>query len=246
MVLLLAVSLLAGCAVPQPQNTPVSQLHEVNPVTGTGYYIYVPSTYRHDRPAPVVVSCHGTPPFDVAEHHVREWKMLGEQNGCIIITPELVGTDGILGDGPRVAMLENERRIVSILCQVGYRYNIDLANMMITGFSGGGFPTYWVGLRNPELFSAVVGRSCNFSESNFEGWYPPEAKQTAVLVYYGSNDPGTISSQSRNAIRYFHANGFNVSTTVIPGIGHERRPEVAMAFFRRNMNPPKPSMPLVH
>ena len=84
-ILLAATLLLAGCPVPQPQNTPVDQWQEHNPVTSSSYYVYVPSTYRHDTPAPVIVTCHGTPPFDVSEHHIREWKDLGETYGCIII-----------------------------------------------------------------------------------------------------------------------------------------------------------------
>jgi len=188
--LLVLVGTMGGCAVTQPQNTPVRQRYEIDPSTGRGFWIYVPSTYREDRPAPLIVSCHGTPPYDVAEHHIREWKMLGEQNGCIVVAPELIATDGLIGDGPIVGMLSCERYILSLISMLGYRYNIDRANVMITGFSGGGFPTYWVGLRHPDVFSVVAARNCNFSQANLDGWYPPEAKQTAIIVYYGQNDPG--------------------------------------------------------
>ncbi|MHC4295271.1 MAG: hypothetical protein ACYSTL_06770, partial [Planctomycetota bacterium] len=93
-VLFLVAVYLSGCAVTQDQNTPVWQEHQVDPVTGRAFWIYVPSTYREHIPAPLIVSCHGTPPYDVAEHHIREWKMLGEQNGCIVVCPELIATDG--------------------------------------------------------------------------------------------------------------------------------------------------------
>jgi poly(3-hydroxybutyrate) depolymerase len=240
--LLCVTAVLAGCAVPQPQNTPVDQRLEADPVTGRQYYIYVPSTYRHDRPAPLIVTCHGTPPYDVAEHHIREWKMLGEQNGCIVIAPTLIATDGIIGDGPLVGMLSDERFILSIISLTCYRYNVDRANIMITGFSGGGFPTYWVGLRHPDVFSAVVARNCNFSEGNLRNWYPPEAVNTPVLVYYGENDPAAIKLQSMAAIRYLQSCGFAVESGVIPGAGHERHPEVAMTFFRKHWKPSRPTM----
>jgi len=236
-VLALVALAAGGCAVPQAQNTPVVQRREIDPVSGRAYWIYVPSNYTHSRSWPVIVSCHGTPPYDVAEHHIREWKMLGEQNGCIIVAPELTATDGIFGDGPIVGMLDDEHFILSILSLLCYRYTIDRSNVMITGFSGGGFPTYWVGMRNPGVFSCVVARSCNFSEHNLDGWYPPEALGQSVMVYTGQSDPGAISSQSEVAIRYLRSKGFQVETTVIPGIGHERRPEVAMDFFRRHMRP---------
>ncbi len=235
-------ALAAGCAVPQDQNTPVSERREVDPSTGRGYWIYVPSTYRHDRPAGLIITCHGTPPWDIANMHIREWKMLGEDHGCIVVAPELRATDGIFGDGPPIGMLENERRIMSLISLLGYRYNIDLANIMITGFSGGGFPTYWVGLRHPEIFSVVVGRSCNFSISNLDGWYPPEAIRTPVMIYFGSRDLVNVQGQSQDGIVYLQQRGFSVESTVLPGIGHQRHPEMAMRFFLRNWHPSKPSL----
>ena len=239
----LTAALCAGCAVTQPQNTPVAQTYEIDPATGAGFWLYVPSTYSHDNPVPVIVTCHGTPPYDVAEHHIREWKFLGEQNRCIIVAPKLIGTDGLFGDGPVVGMMASERRILSILSLLGYRYNLDRANVMITGFSGGGFPTYWVGLRHPDLFSVAVSRNGNFSQGNIEGWFPPAAAEMDVMVYYGENDPATIINQSRNAIRFLTAAGFNVKSAMIPGAGHERKPEIAMQFFRDHMNPPQGTIP---
>jgi len=240
---IVVAALASGCAVPQDQNTPVSEWREVDPTTGAGYWIYVPSTYSHNRPAKVIITCHGTPPWDIANMHIREWKMLGENHGCIVVAPELRDTDGIVGDGPPVGMLADEKRIMSVISILGYRYNIDLANIMITGFSGGGFPTYWVGLRHPEIFSVVVGRSCNFSVGNLDGWYPPEAVRTPVMIYYGSLDLPNVTSESLRGISYLQQRGFTVESTVIEGIGHARRPEVAMGFFRRHWRTPRPSLP---
>jgi poly(3-hydroxybutyrate) depolymerase len=237
------VGVLAGCAVTQPQDTPVSHAYEVDPTTGRTYYLYVPSTYRHDRPAPLIVTCHGTPPYDLAEHHIREWKMLGERNGCIVVAPTLIATDGLLGDGPIIGMLADEKYILSLVSLLGYRYNIDRANVMITGFSGGGFPTYWVGLRHPEVFSVLAARNCNFSRPNVEGWFPPEASGVPVMVYYGQNDPAAIKVQSEEAIDYLRSKGFSPTTRVLPNAGHERHPEVAMDFFRKHWRSPQPSLP---
>jgi poly(3-hydroxybutyrate) depolymerase len=241
---LTAVVAVSGCAVTQPQGTPVPQRLETEPVTGRQYYIYVPSTYRKDQPCPLIVTCHGTPPYDIAEHHIREWKMLGEQNRCIVVAPVLTATDGIFGDGPIVGMLEDERYIMSLISSLGHQYNIDLNNIMITGFSGGGFPMYFVGLRHPDLFSTVVARNCNFSEPNLAGWFPPDSTLLHVMVYYGETDPGVIQNQSQNALRFLRSSGFNVESTVIPGVGHERHPEYAMEFFRKHWRQARPSLPM--
>jgi dipeptidyl aminopeptidase/acylaminoacyl peptidase len=232
----------AGCAVTQPQNTPVQERHEVDSATGRGFWLYVPSGYRGDHPAPLIVTCHGTWPYDVANDHIREWKWYAEQNGCIVIAPELGATDGLFGSGPVSGMLSDEKFILSIVSGLGYRLNIDRSNVMITGFSGGGFPTYWVGLRHPDVFTVVVARSCNFNETNSDGWWTPESLRTPIKIYYGEKDFGAIKGQSDLAIQYFRSKGFAVDVEVMPGIGHERHPEVAMDFFRRHWKAPHPSL----
>jgi len=241
MLLLVVASLMGGCAVTQPQNTRARARLVTEPVTGRPYYLFVPLSYRESKPAPVIVSCHGTDPFDTAVLHKGEWKWLAEQHGCILICPKLTSTDGIFGAGAIGALLEDEKVIMSIIGELHYLYNIDRKNMMITGFSGGGFPVYFVGLRHPDVFSVVVARNCNFNRHAVEGWYPPEALATPVMIYYGENDPGTIRAQSENGIRYLRSVGFNVTTAIVPGTGHERTPEYAMKFFLENFHGTAPA-----
>jgi poly(3-hydroxybutyrate) depolymerase len=250
-IVLVLTAMAAGCAVTQQQNTVAKETHEVDPTTKCGYWLFVPSMYdpgskmyRPDRPpAPLIVTCHGTWPYDVANMHIREWKWCAEQNGCIVVAPELGATDGIFGNGPTAGMLSDEKFILSIISGLGWHYNIDRANVMITGFSGGGFPTYWVGLRHPDVFSVVVARSCNFSKSNTNGWWTPESLRIAIEVYYGDNDFDVIKSQSDDAVEYFRGAGFAVEKQIILACGHERHPEVAMEFFRQHWKTPRGTLP---
>ena len=242
---LIAIALLlgglGGCAVPQPQNTPVQPRLMVEPTTGRVYYLYVPSTYRRGVPAPLIVTCHGTDPFDVAAYQVGEWKMLAERHGCILVCPKLTSTDGIFGAGSTGRLLRDERLIMSIIGQMHYLYDIDRQNVLMTGFSGGGFPVFFVGLRHPDVFTAVVARNCNFNARSIEGWYPPEAIRTPVMIYYAQNDPGAIKIQSEAGVEYLRGAGFNVEAAIVPRRGHERTPEVAMQFWLKNWNRPTPS-----
>lgn len=241
-VLFLCVFAIAGCPVPQPQNTPVQQKLVSEPITRGDYWLYVPSTYNRDKPAPLIVTCHGTNPYDPADSQIKEWKMLAEQHGCIVIAPLLSSTDGIFGDGRISALLADERLIMSAIGELHYLYNIDRRNVLMTGFSGGGFPVYFVGLRHPDVFSAVVARNCNFNRHSVEDWYPPESLETPVMVYWGENDPGAIRTQSRSAVDFLRSAGFQVETTEIPGAGHERHPELAMRFWLQHwQGTPPPS-----
>ena len=247
LVLVLSLAVLSGCYVPPgPVETDDPWL-QTDPATGRSYYLYVPTTYNHNKPAPVIISCHGTPPYDVARHHIDTWRGYGEKYGCIIIAPTLDGTDGIFGDGPVSGMMVNERSILSILSELSYKYNLDRSNIMITGFSGGGFPAYWVGLRHPDVFTVIVAQNCNFNRANTDGWYPlADAIKMPVMVFYGEHDPGTIVDQSRKAIDYLRSRGFRVDTDIIAGAGHDRHPEVAMSYFRKHWKKPRGTLHTSH
>ncbi|MBN1943349.1 MAG: hypothetical protein JW849_08660 [Phycisphaerae bacterium] len=227
----------AGCPSEPTGETPVGKWLLREPVTGQNYYIYVPNRYRHETPAPVIISCHGTVPFDVSNSHIETWKGFGERYGFIIVCPDLVGTDGILGDGPVSAMLECERRILSILSTLSHKYNLDRANVFLTGFSGGGFPTYFVGLRHTDIFRAVAPRNSNFNERNLDGWYPPEARSMPMFIVWGDSDPATIKAQAENAVNYLRRKGFRPTTKILPSTGHERKPRYSMDFFLAHRNP---------
>ena len=241
---LLSGLLLTGCPSepPRADATPVGKWYWTEPATGATYYIYVPKRYTHKQPAPVIVSCHGTVPFDVANSHIETWKWYGEDHGFIIVCPELVGTDGILGDGPVASMLEDERRILSILSTLSYRYNIDRNNIFLTGFSGGGFPAYFVGLRNPDVFRAIAPRNANFNRNNTEGWWPAQARSLPFFVIWGENDPGTIKDQSQRGVQYLRSKGFKIQSRILPGIGHERKPQYTMKFFLDHLREPRGTM----
>jgi poly(3-hydroxybutyrate) depolymerase len=238
--LLLLMMSFAGCAIaPSLKDVrPGIVNYQTDPVTGSKFYLYLPKNYDHSKIYPVIVTCHGTIPYDTARRHIYSLDDYGERYNWIIVAPELHGTDGIFGDGPINEMLKNERNILSLLSRLGYQFNIDRANIMITGFSGGGFPAYWVGLRRPDIFSVIVGQNANFSRANIDGWWPREALKTPIMVYWGEHDPDTILVQSKAAARYFH-----LRDRVLRGAGHDRHPEVAVAFFRRHWNTPVSSQP---
>ena len=225
----MATAWLAGC--PQGERVQLT-----DPNTGGKYYLFLPEAGQAGGPLPVIVTCHGTDPFDTARIHYGEWRWLAEKYRCVLVCPILTSSDAFDREARLAKLFRDEKLIMSILDRLARRHDIDRKNTMITGFSGGGFPTYFVGLRHPDVFSVVVGRKCNFNRRAIDGWYPPEAVGTALMICYGENDPGTIRSQSENGIRYFRSKGFNLTTALVPGAGLERTPEYAMKFFLENWN----------
>ncbi len=233
----MGLPLLAGCPVVQPQDTPVDQRLVADELSDEAYWLYVPSTYRPSEPMPLVITLHGTHGFDSASAQVREWKSLAEKHGFIVAAPPLRSVQGIL---PRIPPLwysdlaRDEQTILNVLRDVAGRYRIARAGetgkrlVLLTGFSAGGYPMYYTGLRNPSLFHALVARAANCDSGIFEHVrVTPELQRLHVIIYYGGADLLIIPSQSRAAYRWLGEHGVvNAELYRVPG-GHWRHPEYA-------------------
>ena len=198
----LAAADLAGCAVPQDQNVPNPDPLIVEPITGRAYKLYVSSKYDRNRPAPVLVSLHGTAPWDTADRQMGEWKKIAEDHGAVLVCPTLVSSDGLFpaGEGSmHNLLLQDERFLLTILGELQYKFNIDRRNVFLTSWSGGGYPLWFIGLRHPDVFTAICSRQSTFRRNAVEGWFPDEAKQTPILIFHGTFDFVPVTLQSQEA-----------------------------------------------
>lgn len=236
---LVLVSSLAGCAVPQDQNVPNHEALLSEAHTGRTYFLYVSSKYNRREPAPLIISLQGTAPYDTATGEVKEWKKLAEDQGAILVCPTLKSSDGILtgpDEGLLSGLLEDERFVLSIMSELQYRYNIDRRNVFLTAWSGGGYPLYFIGLRHPDLFTAMCARQTTFRQSALEGWFPDASRRMPMRIFYGTSDFAPIQNECKQAYGFLQSQGFRqIELTTSQG-GHERHPELAMEFFLQHWN----------
>jgi poly(3-hydroxybutyrate) depolymerase len=230
-----------GCPVTQSQETPVPASHLSESGTGRGYWIYVPSTYSADREWPLVITLHGTHGWDSADAQIREWKALAEQNGIIVVAPELRSVQGIL---PVVHSLwledlqSDETAILAVLDQVSTQYRVDRSAVMITGFSAGGYPLYYTALRHPDKFQMAIARACNSSVELFENVpLTDAARKLPIEIFWGKDDLKAVQDQSWQAFRWLRDHRFyNTERKELQG-GHLRRPEIAYQVWSKRLPP---------
>ena len=256
------VFLAVGCPVTQRQDTPWSALRKVEAQTKAKYWLYVPSYYSDDEPSgfnasteapdakgrargsryssarcwPLVVTLHGTHGWDNSRRQIMEWKYLAEQKGLIVVAPVLKSVQGILPvrrDTWYRDLKKDEKTILAVIDEVTAQYRVDPNAVLLTGFSAGGYPMYYVALRHPELFSMVIARACNSSLELFERIeLTGRARQLPIRIFWGKDDLKPIGSQSWDAVRWLGEHGFKrMNYRKIRG-GHLRRPEVAYRFWR--------------
>jgi len=251
LLLLPLLAVLAGCPVTQEQHTPVEPMSRR--VGEHRYWLYVPSNYTPDRAWPMVVTLHGTYGFDSANAQIREWRKLAEDHGLIVVAPSLDSVQGIL---PVVRILWNkdlandEQAVLAAMDDVQSEYRVGSyvtspkprrgpsttrPAVLLTGFSAGGYPMYYIGLRNPERFGMVLGRSANSDVSMLDSLeLPQQARWLPVFLFWG-RDELAMSRFNWDAIAWLSRNGIkNIDWKQIPG-GHWRHPEVAYNVWKKEL-----------
>jgi poly(3-hydroxybutyrate) depolymerase len=232
------IAVLSGCPVTQPQETPVPTLRRESAQTHSSYWLYVPSNYKPDRDWPLVVTLHGTHGWDSSVAQISEWKALAEQKGMIVVAPDLRCVQGIL---PVVRslwykdMATDETNVLAIIDEICGQYRIAPKSILLTGFSAGGYPMYYIGLRHPERFSMLVARSCNSDVGLFEKIELTDAaRRLPIMVFWGRDDMG-IQKQCWGAVEYLKTHGFkNVHLKMVKG-GHLRRPDLTYAYWQPHL-----------
>lgn len=230
---LLLLTMAGGCPVTQSQNTPHSHVSGKNEITGSNYLLYVPSTYDKSKPVPLVITCHGTPPWDTHWLQIREWKYLAEKKGFIVVAPQLRCTQGILPVIESIWLKDlekDEKTILEIKDELCKKYNINEKAILLTGFSAGGYPMYYTGLRNPDQFNMLLARACNADKRIFERIdLTDKTRRIPVWLFVGKDDLSPIQKQTWMAYAWLRRNGWNKYNCKRKNVrgGHLRRPETA-------------------
>lgn len=227
---------LSGCPVTQPQQTPVDAKHLTESQSGRDYWLYVPSYYDGSRDWPLVITLHGTHGWDSSRAQIKEWKHLAEQQGFIVAAPSLKSVQGI---APVVRqwwyddVRSDEQAILRLLEELTESHAVDKNAVILTGFSAGGYPLYYTGLRNPEKFDMVIARACNSDTGLLDQVeLTEETRKLPVVIFWGKDDLKPLRDQSWQAFRYLRERGcVNTEREELKG-GHLRRPEFAWSIWQ--------------
>ena len=193
--------------------------------------LYVPSGYRADRPAPLLVLLHG------ATQNAELWTRsdlffrLADEFGVVLVMPNSVGNSWDLmrgGYGPDVV------RIDSSLAQVFRRCNIDRRRIALGGFSDGASYALSLGAGNGDLFGALIAFS--------PGYFMPASRQGSPRIYmaHGTADRILPIDQTSRPMRpELEGDGYRVTYHEFEG-GHTVRPEDVRDAFGWFLGPAGP------
>ena len=235
----------AGCPVPQYwDKTPASHLSRKEPTTKTKYYLYVPSTYDAEKQYPLVITLHGTNPWDTRWHQIHEWRSLAEEKEFIVAAPNLRGysTQGILpvSDEARLKDLKkDDTAILAVMDEICAEYNVDPKRVLLTGFSSGGFCMWYTGLMHSEKFSMLIARACNSDTSLMESMpltLTDQSRRIPVALFVGKDDT-FMQKMSWKAFEFLRRRGWTKHNSKMKKTdgGHLRQPQRAWRIWREQL-----------
>lgn len=219
-----------GCPAVSNLPAPGRLLSQRDPEFDRAYYLYVPTRYKDSQRMPLVVTCHGTNPFDTAKRQLDEWKGLAEQQGFLLAAPKLVGTSGVTAKVEEQIrrQMEDERAILSIIRDIRAARSVDENRIFLTGWSAGGYAVLFTGLRHPEIFRALSVRQGNFNSAFVEPCVPFLDRYQPVQIMFGDIDP--LKADAEAGIEWL--GGHDIQCTVLERPGtHKRDPVPVFDFF---------------
>jgi len=198
---------------------------------------YLPINYDPAKKWPMVVYLHGyngdNPEYinwwDVDRRHHD----IADKYGVIFIEPHGRGNTQYLGIG--------DRDVLKCIELAKQKLNVDADRVYLTGSSMGGWGTWNVGTRHPELFAAIApiyggdDYHVGMSEENIakmSAWnsYLRDKSSSSsrfeslltmpILVSHGDNDQSVDVNNSRYLVRLLQRWDYDVRYIEVPGKGH--------------------------
>ena len=181
-------------------------------------YLYVPATYRVERPAPMVLLLHG------AGGHARQGldllRSLADAAGLLLLAPASreYTWDLLVGRryGPDLALIDRA------LEQMFSRYAVTPERVAVGGFSDGASYALSLGITNGDLFTHVLAFSPGFMAPAGQRGSP------RIFISHGTRDGVLpIDSCSRRIVPRLERAGYDLHYREFEG-GHTIAPEIAL------------------
>jgi len=203
--------------------------------------LFLPSNVRKGEVLPLVVALPDTRSKAFLE--IGQWQQPAYDKRFAVFSVD-IETSGERGWHPK-EQLEMQRDMEAVVegMKVARQEAADLgvelddSATVITGHSGGTYLTLWLGIRRPDLFLGVCGRSCVFHEetvefTKFDKVEPNKAMP--IFLYYGEVDHPRVKKETELAKKTLEKAGFtNVKLSIIPGMAHESKPEVFLEWYEK-------------
>lgn len=200
--------LFTGCSQYIDPNVPEPIHPLIDPELNTPYELYRPSSYDRLSNWPLIVACHSWP-GDSPNKQIRDWTLLAETYGFVVVAPRLEGTKSFWpprADQQIALQKKDEQRILSTLRHVQASHNISDDRIFIHGYSGATHIALYTGLRHPDIFRAISIIQPYFNSGFLAGIDRVQDTDQSVYIHF-SIDDSIIGKHADRCIDWLRAKG---------------------------------------
>ncbi len=174
----------AAAQCPEPDGVSIGDdqfYRQVGP-SGRRYQLYVPTSYRGNRPVPLILDFHPFTGTASIEELFNGFEEVAEEAGFVLARPEALTPEGGLGPTWSLYGSDDIEYVEDVLADVRSVVCVDPARTYAVGMSQGGHFATQLACRLPGSFAAVA--SVAVLDHPFECAPPP----TPIIAFAGRND----------------------------------------------------------
>ncbi|MCZ6815979.1 MAG: dienelactone hydrolase family protein [Planctomycetota bacterium] len=182
------------------------------------FKITLPDDFDKSKKAPLIVALH--------HYHgnmgrtIDRWKDAADEVGAILLTPQ--GTVEMGGNqyhwGDDLDTIEDN--VLDAIDDVMDEYKVDSHKVVLGGFSQGGWATWGLALRNPDLFAGIIPVCGRFEPESESALGRDGLEKLRVFIMLGADLREQVIDGNKDAARRLRKIGAKVKTNVYEGIGH--------------------------
>ena len=194
--------------------------------TSLPYRIFVPDVKVRVRSLPIIIYLHGGGGVgadnlrqiaggNTGGTHVWATPQVQARHPAIVVAPQLPGGSRWDARGAdRIASYAS--LVIELLGSLSREFAIDVDRVYLTGQSLGGFGTWDLIVKRPELFAAAVPLCGEGTPSRARA-----ARDMPIWVFHGAKDEVVPVTGSREMVAALRAVGSAVKYTEYPEVGHD-------------------------
>ena len=194
------------------------------------YRLLKPDNYDPKKKYPLVLCFHGAGGrgTDNKSRGTQAFNVLSQTENrekfpAFLLTPQcpknkkwvnIVWKDGSYSFD-KVKISKELELVLEILDSIRKEYSIDDSRLYVTGQSMGGYGTWDIILRNPDLFAAAIP-VCGAGDPN----QAKKVTKMAIWVFHGDKDPIVPTKGSQDMVKALKAAGNDVKYNEYKDVGH--------------------------
>lgn len=224
---------------PAPKQEPKTLEKNVLIRATCNYLLYLPPEYGRDKDKkwPLIMFLHGSGESgnnleQVKRHGVPKIVEEVDNFPFIVVSPQCPANSWW-----------DDLVLLALLDDMVQQYAVDTERIYLTGLSMGGFGTWSLAIRAPQIFAAIAP-ICGGGNPYIAG----RLRDVPVWAFHGAMDSTVPSSESRRMVRAVKNAGGDAKLTIYPNAGHDawtetyNNPELYNWFLQhRRERPERPT-----